>query len=194
LWQGSKQGTRRRPIQRKGSVMHVLQYIAVVADSKDEAFRTVKDGLESELGNDQFATNSWFDWFVAGGGRWNPNPDSQYQDDQTMIISYEESPDEYREMVDKMITHRMEEFNSYRKSHEERNVDINTKLDSYKGIMTYDFELYYLKKMIDMIQGEWDMNSFFYDMNFASTNLEHMYKNIDLGNKNWYLVPVDFHF
>ena len=174
--------------------MHVLQYIAVVADSKDEAFRTVKDGLESELGNDQFATNSWFDWFVAGGGRWNPNPDSQYQDDQTMIISYEESPDEYREMVDKMITHRMEEFNSYRKSHEERNVDINTKLDSYKGIMTYDFELYYLKKMIDMIQGEWDMNSFFYDMNFASTNLEHMYKNIDLGNKNWYLVPVDFHF
>ena len=174
--------------------MHVLQHIAVVADSQDEAFRTVKDSLESELGDYESTTNSWFDWFVAGGGRWNPNPDSQYQDDQTMIISYEESPDEYREMVDKMITHRMEEFNSYRKSHEERNVDINTKLDSYKGIMTYDFELYYLKKMIDMIQGEWDMNSFFYDMNFASTNLEHMYKNIDLGNKNWYLVPVDFHF
>jgi hypothetical protein len=174
--------------------MHVLQYIAVVADSKDEAFRTVKDGLESELGNNEFATNSWFDWFVAGGGRWNPNPDSQYQDDQSMIISYEETPDEYRAMVDSMITNRIEEFNNYRKSHEERNVDINTKLDSYKGIMTYDFELYYLKKMIDMIQGEWDMNSYFYDMNFASTNLEHMYKNIDLGNKNWYIVPVDFHF
>jgi hypothetical protein len=45
-----------------------------------------------------------------------------------------------------------------------------------------------------MIQGEWDMNSYFYDMHSASTNPDHMYKSIDLGNKNWYLVPVDFHF
>ena len=174
--------------------MHVLQYIAVVADNEDMAFRTVKDGLESELGNDQFATNSWFDWFVAGGGRWNPNPDSQYQDDQTMIISYEESPDEYKSMIDSMISNRIEEFNSYRKSHEDRKVDIEDKLDSYNGVMSYDFELYYMKKMIDMIQGEWDFNAYFYDMHHASTNPDHMYKNIDLGNKNWYLVPVDFHY
>jgi hypothetical protein len=174
--------------------MHVLQYIAVVAYNKDEAFSTVKHNLESELGNDQFATNSWFDWFVAGGGRWNPNPDSQYQDDQTMIISYEESPDEYKSMIDTMISNRIEEFNSYRKSFEEKNIDLDNKLDNYKGVMNYDFELYPLKKMIDMIQGEWDFNSYFYDIENHSTNPEHMYKNIDLGNKNWYAVPVDFHF
>jgi hypothetical protein len=174
--------------------MHVLQYIAVVADSQDEAFRTVKDTLESELGNDQFASNAWFDWFVAGGGRWNPNPDSQYADDQSMIISYEEAPLDYRSMVDNMISNRMDEFESYRKSYNEKGIDLEAKLDSYRGVMTYDFELYPLKKMIDMIQGEWDMNSYFYDMNSASTNPEHMYKNIDLGNKNWYIVPVDFHF
>ena len=175
--------------------MHVLQHIAVVADSQDEAFRTVKEGLESELGNNEFATNSWFDWFVTGGGRWNPNPDSQYNDDdQSMVISYDKSPDEYKETIDKAIVSRMEEFNSYRKSHEDRNIDIEAKLDNYKGVMNYDFELYYMKKMIDMIQGEWDMNSYFYDMHHASTNPDHMNKNIDLGNKNWYLVPVDFHF
>ena len=166
--------------------MHVLQYIAVQADSNDEAFRTVKDRLESELGNNEYATNSWFDWFVAGGGRWNPNPD--------MIISYDIAPAEYRAMVDSMITIRIEEFNSYRKSYNEKDIDIEDKLDNYKGVMNYDFELYPLKKMIDMIQGEWDFNSYFYDMHSASTNPEHMYKNIDLGNKNWYLVPVDFHF
>jgi hypothetical protein len=172
--------------------MHVLQYIAVVADSQDEAFRTVKDTLESELGNDQFATNSWFDWFVAGGGRFvEGNP---YEESTNSIISYEEAPADYLSTVDRMISNRMDEFESYRKSYGEKGIDLEAKLDSYRGVMTYDFELYPLKKMIDMIQGEWDMNSYFYDMHHASTNLEHMYKNIDLGNKNWYLVPVDFHF
>jgi hypothetical protein len=174
--------------------MHVLQYIAVQADTQDEAFRTVKDSLESELGAYESTTNSWFDWFVAGGGRFNPNPDSQYQDDEAMVVSYDEAPAEYRDMVDKMITNRIEEFNGYRKQFESKGVDIEAKLDNYKGIMNYDFELYPLKKMIDMIQGEWDYNSFFYDMHHASTNPEHMYKSIDLGNKNWYAVPVDFHF
>ena len=174
--------------------MHVLQHIAVVADSQDEAFRTVKDSLESELGDYESTTNSWFDWFVAGGGRWNPNPDSQYADDQSMVILYDEAPADYKETVDKAIISRMEEFNSYRKSYEEKGIDLEAKLDNYKGVMNYDFELYPLKKMIDMIQGEWDMNSYFYDMHHASTNPDHMYKSIDLGNKNWYLVPVDFHF
>ena len=174
--------------------MHVLQYIAVQADTNDEAFRTVKDGLESELGNDQFATNSWFDWFVAGGGRFNPTAESPYEEDQAMIISYDEAPADYLATVDRMISNRKDEFESYRKSYGEKGIDLEAKLDNYKGVMNYDFELYPLKKMIDMIQGEWDMNSYFYDMHHASTNPEHMHKSIDLGNKNWYIVPVDFHF
>ena len=175
--------------------MHVLQHIAVQADDVDMAFRTVKDTLESELGSDESATNSWFDWFVVGGGRWNPNPNSQYsQDDQSLVISYDDTPAEYRLMIDSMLVNRMDEFNGYRKMFDEKNIDINAKLDNYKGVMNYDFELYPLAKMIDMIQGQWDMNSYFYDMHHASTNPEHMYKSIDLGNKNWYAVPVDFHF
>ena len=174
--------------------MHVLQHIAVMADDQDMAFRTVKDSLESELGDYESTTNSWFDWFVVGGGRFNPNPNSQYEDDQAMVVSYDEAPAEYRETVAEAIANRIQEFNHYRKSYNEKGIDIEAKLDNYKGVMNYDFELYPLKKMIDMIQGEWDMNSYFYDMHHASTNPEHMYKSIDLGNKNWYAVPVDFHF
>jgi hypothetical protein len=175
--------------------MHVLQYIAIQADTQDEAFRTVKDTLESELGGIESTTNSWFDWFVTGGGRWNPNEDSQYDDtDQSMIISYDEAPLDYRSMIDRMISNRMDEFESYRKSYSEKGIDLEAKLDNYRGVMNYDFELYPLKKMIDMIQGEWDFNAYFYDMTSFSTNPDHMYKSIDLGNKNWYLVPVDFHF
>jgi hypothetical protein len=175
--------------------MHVLQWIAVQADNKSMAFDTVKDTLESELGNSEYASNAWFDWFVTGGGRWNPNPDSQYsEEDQSMVISYDESPDKYRATVDESIQSRIEEFKSYRKQFEEKSIDINDKLDTYTGVMQYDFELYPLAKMIDMIQGQWDFNSYFYDMHHASTNPEHMYKSIDTGNKNWYAVPVDFHF
>jgi hypothetical protein len=172
--------------------MHVLQYIAVQVDNQEEAFHTVKDTLESELGNNEYATNTWFDWFVVGGGRFvEGNP---YEESTNSIISYDEAPKEYRTTVDKMIGNRMEEFNGYRKQFEGKNIDLNAKLDNYKGVMNYDFELYPLAKMIDMIQGQWDFNSYFYDMQTSSTNPEHMYKSIDLGNKNWYAVPVDFHF
>jgi hypothetical protein len=172
--------------------MHVLQYIAVQSDDQDMAFRTVKDTLESELGAYESTTNSWFDWFVAGGGRFvEGNP---YEESTDNIISYDEDPEQFRKQVEVSIQSRIEEFNGYRKSFEEKNIDINAKLDNYKGVMNYDFELYPLKKMIDMIQGEWDFNSYVYDMTSASTNPDHMYKSIDLGNKNWYLVPVDFHF
>jgi hypothetical protein len=172
--------------------MHVLQYIAVQSDTDDEAFRTVKDTLESELGNNDYATNSWFDWFVVGGGRFvEGNP---YEESTNSIISYDEDPKTFLKQVDVSIESRMAEFNGYRKMFDEKNIDLNDKLDNYKGVMNYDFELYPLKKMIDMIQGEWDMNSYFYDMHHCSTNPDHMYKSIDLGNKNWYAVPVDFHF
>jgi hypothetical protein len=172
--------------------MHVLQYIAVQADNQDEAFRTVKDTLESELGGIESTTNSWFDWFVVGGGRFvEGNP---YEESDNHVISYDEAPEYYRIAVDKMISNRIEEFNGYRKQFDSKDIDLNAKLDNYKGVMNYDFELYPLAKMIDMIQGQWDFNSYFYDMHHASTNPEHMYKSIDLGNKNWYAVPVDFHF
>jgi hypothetical protein len=172
--------------------MHVLQHIAVVADSQDEAFRTVKDSLESELGDYESTTNSWFDWFVVGGGRFVEG--DPYADSTNSIISYDEDPKTFLKQVDVSIESRMAEFNGYRKMFDEKNIDLNDKLDNYKGVMNYDFELYPLKKMIDMIQGEWDMNSYFYDMHHASTNPDHMHKSIDLGNKNWYAVPVDFHF
>jgi hypothetical protein len=172
--------------------MHVLQRIAVQADSADMAFRTVKDGLESELGSDMYATNTWFDWFVTGGGRWNPNEASQYDDnDQSMTISYKDNPEEFINTVNEAIEGRVAEFNQYRKTFNEKSSDINAYLDKYTGNTEYSFELYELNKMIEMLQGNWDFNSYFYDMHNASTNPRHMLDNL---NDSWYIVFVDFHF
>jgi hypothetical protein len=171
--------------------MHVLQYIAVQTDSDDEAMRLVEDKLQTEMGGqDQYL--SWYDWFVIGGGRFvEGNP---YESSPNHIISYDKSPGDYRDMIDSMITNRKEEFNAYREMYDKRNIDLDDKLDSYTGNMQYDMELYPLAKMIDMIQGKWDYNAYFFDIHHDSTNPEHMYKSIDTGNKNWYIVPVDFHF
>ncbi len=175
--------------------MHVLQRIAVIADDKDMAFRSVKDYLENELGSDPYVGNSWFDWFVTGGGRFNPNPDSQYNDDdQSMVISYDEEPDKFIQTINEAVQARKEEFNSYRRSFEQKNLDLNEYLDSYNGNMDYSFELYEMGKMIDMFQGKWDFNSYFFDIHHDSVNTKHILDSLDKGIKNWYIVPVDFHF
>jgi hypothetical protein len=174
--------------------MHVLQRIAVQADDKSHAFSSVKHYLEVNMGSgDNYS--SWYDWFVTGGGRWNPNDTDGYDDDnQSMTISYDDEPRKFLDTINEGIEARMTEFNLYRKHFNEKNVDINACLDKYDGQMDFGFPLYDLSKMIDMIQGKWDFNSYFYDMHHETTNTKYMLEDIDNGNKNWYIVFVDFHF
>jgi hypothetical protein len=174
--------------------MHVLQRIAIQAEDKLQAFAMVKDTLEVELGSNEYSSSTWYDWFVTGGGRWNTDPEKQYEDDNGMTISYEEEPDKFISQVELGMQSRVEEFNRYRKHFEEKAVDINAKLDSYDGNTDYSFELYDLSKMIDMLQGKWDFNSYFFDMTNQSVSQKYMLDSIDKGDKNWYLVYVDFHF
>ena len=172
--------------------MHVLQWITVQADNTDMAFDTVKDTLESELGNNDYSSNAWFDWFVVGGGRWNPNPDSQYkEDDHSMVVSYGAEPDKFIETINNAMESRMAEFRGYRERFEAQNLDINAKLDSYDGSMDFSMEMYELSKLTDMLQGKWNMDSYFYDLNNWSTNTKWVLDTLD---DSWYLVPVDFHF
>lgn len=170
--------------------MHVLQYVAVKADDSDEAMTKVEDTFNRWLGDFENPSGVWYDWFVVGGGRFVEG--DPYSSSTNHIVSYAEDVEKFNELIAKAIENRVEEFNGYRKSLKEKDVDLETKLDSYTGEMQYDFELYPLKKMIDMLQGNWDFNSYFFDMEHDSTNTEHMRKKLSEGD--WYLVPVDFHF
>jgi hypothetical protein len=177
--------------------MHVLQYIAVRAENSDEAMSEVDSKLTSWLsswsGDIEAPSGVWYDWFVVGGGRFVEG--DPYASSPNHIVSYAEDVEKFNELIEKAISNRVEEFNSYRKSLKEKDVDLETKLDSYTGEMQYDFELYPLKKMIDMLQGNWDCNSYFFDLEHDSTNTEHLRKKIAEGQEiDWFLVPVDFHF
>ena len=108
-----------------------------------------------------------------------------------MVISYGEKPELFTKTVSEAIEARVDTFNDYRKRLNDQSLDINAKLDKYDGLTDYSFDLYELNKCIDMLQGKWDMNSYFYDLNNWSTNPKFMLDNVD---DSWYLVPVDFHF
>jgi hypothetical protein len=181
--------------------MHVLQWIAVDTKNKyeleeldtckEEAFDSVKSTFESMYSESE-GLGGWSDWYIVGGGRYNENPDSQYkEDDHSMVISYGENPELFTKTISNAIDSRIIEFNGYRRNFEEKTVDLNDKLDNYDGTMDYSFELYPLSKLLDMLQGKWDMNSYFYDITNWSTNPKHL---LDNPSDSWYLVPVDFHF
>jgi hypothetical protein len=181
--------------------MHVLQWIAVKNPStfdieeldtcKEEAHAEVKHKFE-EMYSEAEGLGGWSDWYIVGGGRYNDNPDSQYkEDDYSMVISYGAEPDKFIETINRAIESRKIEFAGYRERFEKQNLDINAKLDSYDGSMDFAMELYDLSKCIDMLQGKWDMNSYFYDLNNWSTNAKWL---LDSLSDSWYLVPVDFHF
>jgi hypothetical protein len=180
--------------------MHVLQWIATEAEDKDEAYRIVEDTLQTMLGDYESPTLTWYDWFVVGGGRWNTEGDESataaYTEGKTnMIISYDEDPVAFRTQVLRAMEDRKSEFDGYAK---DLDLDVLTKIINDYDPKEFDFpafqSLYPIKKLIDMAYGTWDFNAYFYDMVNDTTTPKYLYESIDTGNKNWYAVPVDFHF
>lgn len=176
--------------------MHVLQYIAVevenqLEDPQQEAMQLVENFLNSEMGSNDYATNSWYDWFVIGGGRFVDG--DPYASSTNHIIS-SENKEEFAKAISDCLESRKREFSDYRASFDRAEIDLNAKFDTYDGVMDYSFELYPLKKMIDMIQGHWDYNAYFFDIDSCSTNPKYILDKIEKDSKNIFLVPVDFHF
>lgn len=174
--------------------MHTIQYIAVQAEDTDMAFRTVKNHLEAELGGEYDNSNAWFDWFVTGGGRWSTSEDSyddNYQDD----VASQDSP-KFQEYLDKAKEFRQQTFEEYLE--QANKVDYTNLLseiaakpeESFMGGM----QLYPIKKVYDMTMATWDYNSYFLDIMNDTTSIKSLQESIDNGAKDWYLVPVDFHF
>jgi hypothetical protein len=172
--------------------MHTLQYIAVPVEShlenqEYEAMQMVESTLNDELNPGL----SWFDWFVIGGGRWNPDQDP-YESSPNMIISYEKKPDEYRAKITECMELRMSEFKELMSGLDF--ADIQDKLYGYDGTMQYFHELSHLQSAIMLAQGYWNSNSYYFDIDSMSTNPKHMLDKLPIEGVNWYLVPVDFHF
>lgn len=175
--------------------MHTIQYIAVQADDTDLAFRTVKHHLESLMGNDpESSTDTWFDWFVTGGGRWSTSEDP-YDDDYQADVVDQDSP-KFQEYLDKAKEFRKVSLQEYLAEANKLNIqavlseiDVSGGDDFHSGMQLYPF-----KKLYDMTMGTWDYNSYYFDIMNDTASMKSLQDSIDNGAKDWYLVPVDFHF
>jgi hypothetical protein len=174
--------------------MHVIQYVANQADSKDEAFRGVKDYLETQMGNDY---SSWYDWFVTGGGRWSTS-DDPYNDEYTADVVHQSDP-KFQEYLDTAQKYYLEALGCV--VEENRKIDLTALLDSIdmtKEGLYPNFKLalnsYPLKKLWDLLSNVWGPDSYFFDLVNDTTHPTYMREAIDKGDTNWYIVPVDFHF
>jgi hypothetical protein len=172
--------------------MHVLQYISTKAHSAEEAVDKVRIHLEEQMG--EFGSGAtWYDWFVTGGGRFNPDSDP-YTDGQTNMIVSSKDSEAFEKIVVESIEARLVEFNRYRDEYERSAINLEATLAEYDGTMDYSMKLYPVSKMIDMYQGEWDFNSYFYDIDNWSTNPKWMTEDRINNGTLWFLVPVDFHY
>ena len=172
--------------------MHVLQYIAVKADNAEEAIDSVRTQLESIMG-EAGSGATWYDWFVTGGGRFNPDSDPYRDGETNMVISSQDS-EAFENTIVECIDSRMREFNRYRDEWQRSNINLESYFDEYQGDMDYSMQLYSLGKMIDTVQGQWDFNSYYYDLENWSTNPKWMTEDRINNGAVWFLVPVDFHF
>jgi len=172
--------------------MHVLQYLAVKADSPEEAIDQVRERLQDILGN-EYGGGAWYDWFVTGGGRFNTDNDPYTDGAINMIVSSKDS-EAFELILKDCVEARMSEFNRYRDEWNRSNINLEAVFDEFDGAMDYSMRLYGIGRMLGMIQGDWDFNSYFYDLENWSTNPVHMTKDRINNGTLWFLVPVDFHF
>jgi hypothetical protein len=186
----------RDTTKRKRNPLHTLHWIAVEAEDRDEAVRTVDNNLESYMsGND--APSTWYDWYIVGGGRWNTaegdDLEEAYKTKSNMVISYKEDPNAFRAKIDNCLQQRVVDYNNYLAEVKESKVI--DKLDNYGGTMSYDYHFYALNALLRFQTGEWWHDSWFFDMVHDSTNATHILSKLDNNQgENIFLVPIDFHF
>jgi hypothetical protein len=159
--------------------MHVLHWIAVEADNEPEAFSKVQTEMIS-------AEGMWWDWYDDSiGGRWANNDWCKIYQGKDILIG-------------------LDHVKANRKSEVERAVEkidlseFESQLHGYDGedVVTNDYSmnLWRIKKVAEMLSGEWNCDSYFYDMEYGHGTMAEVLKRVESDPDKQFLVPIDFHF
>lgn len=176
--------------------MHVLHWIAIEAEDREEAFGSVQTLFEPS--DEGYRMADWSDWHVVGGGRWS---DSQYHDSPDMIISYATDPDKFNETIEGVRKSRINEMNNLiGKINTDKFVSDMVEYISNGGELPddikYDLNSYYIRNASKLLAGHYYYDSYFFDGVETSANLRYLMDRLDNPEraKVQYLVPIDFHF
>ncbi len=180
--------------------MHTLHWIAIKADSKENAFGIIKDNLLPN--EDGYRLADWSDWHVVGGGRWN-NVGDGYTDQDNMVISYAENPDEFKKVLSNIKQHRINYMNNKLTKLDEAFDKLKSDIVDYisndcklDDSRRFDFSRWEIKEAISMLGSDWTYDSGFFDNEEFTSELRYLEERLDKPEEAalHYLVPVDFHF
>lgn len=172
--------------------MHCIQYVAVAANSRDEA----RDQVDSYLNTCLEGGGTWYDWYVTGGGRWSTS-DDPYNSNYVADIAHVSDKRfiEYLETAKKYRSEQMEWF-----IEKIREVDLEALISEARAAtdfaerLSVGSKLYPFSRLNDICYGTWNSDSYFFDATNDTTEWKYLEESMEKGDKNWYFVPVDFHF
>jgi len=177
--------------------MHVIQYVAVKADTAKNAHDSVKEYLASQMGQVDYVANTWYDWFVTGGGRWATDKNAQYDDNYLDDIAPQNDP-RFQGYLDQAHKWKLEATMDDLKYARDINIteilnNIENNQEGLYPMYTEASALYPFSQLHKQLVGIWGPDSYFFDIVNDTTHPTYMREGIDKGDKDWYLVPVDFH-
>lgn len=173
--------------------MHTLHCIATTATSKGDAYNKVRNAIDAEDG-----IAPWSDWSEVGGGRW-----ANSDDPLDGVLSYDNSPEEFIAEVKRIHSNRCAELKSSLERSNWR-VAIEDQVERFTKEIIFpepfiiekspiDMELYYLDKAVGLLYGRYHNSSYFYDLDDWTSDLYFLLERLNNGEKNQFLVRVDFH-
>ncbi len=190
--------------------MHTIQIMLVQADSEQEAYDRVQFQITEHINPE------WSDYHNAGSmppfaGRWTGGvflteaqmkelSEKEMTDDEAKftgvpdILCYADDPE--------LAEYTLGRFASDVKQEMRECMPVGLDLDrlvseysSYSSIKTpSSMEFWQLKRVIDMLSGQWTPDSRFYDLETGYPTLAYFFERCEKEPQKQYLVPVDFHY
>jgi hypothetical protein len=185
--------------------LHTLHYIAVEADSKQEAFDKVVVSLSPN--EDGYRLADWSDWHVVGGGRWSSNANKEnnlmagYNDDPTDVLGFSEDKEKFQEALVSVGKFKSQAMNRAIKEFKpDKFISDMVDYASEGGRSEYNGDImmaaYTMKETATMLMGGWTPDSGLYDLDENIAEATYLKERLDKPEQavRQYLVPVDFHF
>lgn len=177
--------------------MHTCQILLVEANDVNEAFSKVENEVDSYGAE-------WSDWHNASNahtlnfaGRWEgqvfcslDETGSPTTDSAPNFLRYSDDPALAEQVLTQWIEERLNVIGNLKsQAIDPRGYEYNI----YKED-TFSMEIYATKKLVQLIDDEWNCDSGVYDLESRTASLQNFIKRVsDNPSKQW-LIPVDFHF
>jgi hypothetical protein len=161
--------------------MHVLHFIAVEADTPEEAVSIVETSLNDyDEGRGPFP---WSDWSVVGG-RW---------EDEGKVHAYSDDPEKFNTFLERARQNRVDKIENLFLGIEEVESIIDYVRNWDGKTSEYNLDLYRLRQAISIVEDKGKHDQYFYDLNEWTGDFKYVNQRCETDPTRQFLVLVDFH-